>query len=116
MTDFDMETLVGHTITKAIGFDESPNQEWAHHDTFWLWLDDGRVIEFSSYGYDADGATVDEIEVVDVVDCLRCHKAHGPTKVTTYDFGDEWMARKGIKAGDKYAFCSNGNDVAIVLS
>lgn len=71
-----LDSLVGRTVVRGRWFDESPNGGWAHHETAWLWFDDGRVIEFSSYGYDADGATVNEIEVMDIVSCGHCGEPH----------------------------------------
>lgn len=64
-------SLVGRTITRARWFDASPRHEWADHETCWIWLDDGRVIEFSSYGYDASGAVISEAAAADVAKWLQ---------------------------------------------
>lgn len=52
------QSLVGATITKVRWFDANPDDDWTEHETAWLWLDDGRVIEFGGWGYDAWGATI----------------------------------------------------------
>lgn len=55
-----MQSLVGRTITAATWIDAGSG-DWGHHEEGTITLDDGRVILFSSYGYDADGATVDDV-------------------------------------------------------
>ena len=104
-----IESLVGRTITRARWFDASPDREWTHHETGWLWLDDGRVIEFGSWGHDADGATMDEIEVVEIDACLHCGAAHGVTRLRT---GDE-LGPYGVRGSVKHAYCaSDGTRIA----
>ena len=56
-----IKSMVGHKITDAKWFDANPNSDWCHHETGVLYLDDGRAIEFSSWGHDADGATIKDI-------------------------------------------------------
>lgn len=56
-----MQSLVGRTITAASWIDSNPKEDWGHHEEATITLDDGRVILFSSYGYDADGAEVSDI-------------------------------------------------------
>jgi len=53
-----IQSMVGHTITRALWFDDSPGENWCGHEIGYIQLDDGRVIEFSGYGYDAWGADV----------------------------------------------------------
>ena len=103
------ESLEGRTINRALMFDASPKSEWTHHETFWLWLDDGRVIEFSSWGYDADGATITEIEVINVEQCLHCSKPHPDSQVFYKDAVDTPVERL---RGGRYTYCTNGNNIA----
>lgn len=56
-------TLVGRTITRAEWRDMRPDDEFAEHGRCVLWLDDGRMVEFSGWGYDAYGAAVDVVTV-----------------------------------------------------
>jgi len=56
-------SLVGRTIVRAEWKDRSPDQEWAEHEYALLWLNDGRVIEFGSWGHDAWGAEIREVDV-----------------------------------------------------
>ena len=56
-----LESMVRHTIVWVNAYDASPTREWANHETFELTLDDGRVIEFSGWGYDASGGTVRDV-------------------------------------------------------
>lgn len=100
-----MRSLVGRTITRTRWFDESPDNTWTHHETAWLWLDDGRVIEFSSYGYDADGAAVSEIELIDVDRCLHCGQPHSDQVVFRASY-------YGNETAPRYAFCTDGNHTA----
>ena len=51
-------SLVGRTITAATWVDENPDYEWAGHEAAYLTLDDGRIVRFAAWGYDAWGATV----------------------------------------------------------
>lgn len=60
-----IKSMIGRTITDARWWDESPDDTWGHHETGRLTLDDGRTIEFSSYGYDADGATIEDVTLHD---------------------------------------------------
>lgn len=112
MVDWDesealAQSLVGRTITRVHWFDASPKSDWSHHETCYLWLDDGRVMEFSSYGYDADGATIEEIEVVDVGSCEHCRKAHPASRVfKRADYEDP------RRYPPFYAFCEDGNHVS----
>ena len=53
-----VESLVGRTIVAATWVDENPNYEWTGHEAAFLTLDDGRVVRFAAWGYDAWGATV----------------------------------------------------------
>jgi hypothetical protein len=92
------ESLIGRTIVRALWRDAAPQQEWDHQEDCWLWLDDGRVIEFSSYGYDVDGATINEITVMDIASCLHCGAAHKDQQVFVEPLGRP------------YAYCVNGND------
>lgn len=71
-----LETLAGRTITRVKWFEESEGDSGCGTERAWLWLDDGRVIEFGSWGHDWWGATVDEITVGDVAGCLTCGKSH----------------------------------------
>ncbi|MGD9724767.1 MAG: hypothetical protein AB7U76_26325 [Pirellulales bacterium] len=57
-------SLVGRTIVKARWFDESPGDSWTGHEKCWLYLDDGRVIEFGGWGHDAWGATVEQVHPI----------------------------------------------------
>ena len=100
-----MLSLVGRTITRGWFFDASPDSEWQHHETCWLWLDDGRVVEFSSYGYDADGATVNEIEVMNVESCLSCKQPHPDSQIFTRE-------SRQAEGPNRYTYCVNGNDIA----
>lgn len=93
-----VESLVGRTIVRAKWF---VNDEEA-----WLWLDDGRVIEFGGTGYDDSGAaTVNEIELVDVEDCLHCHQPHGERVIYgLQSWHDKPLPRR--------AYCLDGNHIA----
>jgi len=62
-------TLAGHRITSAQWFDPSEGDEWNDHGCYELTLDDGRIIRFTSGGYDAsdvymaiDGTDATDIE------------------------------------------------------
>lgn len=92
------ESLVGRTITRALWFDNDPDHDYTGHEEAWLWLDDGRVISFGGYGYDAWGATIDEIEVVDVARCRHCGQPHQDRQLYDDEHG-----------GAKYAYCVDGN-------
>ncbi len=104
----DELNLVGHTITRFLFFDNKEH-EWGHHGQYWLWLDDGRVIEFSSTGYDADSPTMEEIEVMDVEECLHCKEPHPASRVSTADEGFE-ITSWGLQPREKYTWCSNGHN------
>ena len=60
-------SLIGRRIERAVWFDANPDERWTTHETCELLLDDGRVIRFGSWGYDADGATIGEIDLADSV-------------------------------------------------
>jgi hypothetical protein len=51
-------SLVGRTITRAEWRDVDADRGWTEHEYALLWLDDGRVVRFGGWGYDAWGATV----------------------------------------------------------
>lgn len=51
-------SLIGHTIVAATWVDENPTSDWTSHEAAFLTLDDGRVVRFGAWGYDAWGATV----------------------------------------------------------
>lgn len=53
-----VHSLVGHSIVAAEWLDDHPDDEWTDHEYALLTLDDGRVIRFGGWGYDAMGATV----------------------------------------------------------
>lgn len=57
-----VESLVGRTIVRTEWFDANPKHEWTGHEEARLWLDDGRIIAFGAWGFDAWGATVECIE------------------------------------------------------
>ena len=57
-----VQSLVGRTITHAVWEDAAPNESWTGHEYCRIWLDDGRIIEFGGWGYDAWGATVELVE------------------------------------------------------
>lgn len=61
--DVLVASLVGRTIVRAEWRDRSGGEEWCEHEYALLWLDDGRVIEFSGWGHDAWGADVREVDV-----------------------------------------------------
>lgn len=54
------QSLVGRTIVRVEWFDPNDGAGWTEHERAWLWLDDGRVIEFASWGHDAWGASITE--------------------------------------------------------
>lgn len=58
-----VQSLVGRTITAAKWDDPAAGDEfeWTEHEVAELTLDDGRVIRFGGWGYDAWGATVDDV-------------------------------------------------------
>lgn len=58
--------LEGRTIVKVEWFDDSPSNDWAGHETAWLRLNDGSVVEFHAWGYDAWGVTFRGIEPKEV--------------------------------------------------
>ncbi len=94
-----IQSLEGRKIVRTKWFDPSPDQEWADHEQAWLWLDDGRVICFSPWGYDASAVEVEEIEVIDVAECLHCHQTHPEHRVL-------------LKEGHRVVFCTDGNHIA----
>lgn len=53
-----VHSLIGHSIVAAEWLDSNHNNDWCEHEIALLTLDDGRVIEFSGWGYDASGASV----------------------------------------------------------
>lgn len=53
-------SLVGATITAAATLDAIPGKEWGDRGLLRLRLDDGRVIEITSWGYDASGLDIDD--------------------------------------------------------
>jgi hypothetical protein len=61
-----VQSLVGRTVIRAEWFDACPDYDWAGHEVARLCLDDGRVIEFSAWGYDAWGAAIREVEASSV--------------------------------------------------
>lgn len=85
---------------------ENPDDGWDGHERAWLWLDDGRVIDFGAFGYDAWGATVDEIRVVDVERCDNCGQEHPDSQLYT-----GWPR----KDGRAFAWCTDGSSMALVL-
>ena len=61
--DIDLvQSLVGCRIVAARWFDLHPDNDWDEHEACQLTLDDGRIIEFGSSGYDSSGATVRLVE------------------------------------------------------
>ena len=105
------ESLVGRTITRARWFDESPDETWNGHETAWLWLDDGRVIEFGGYGYDAWGATISEIRVVDVERCDHCGARHENCRVC-----EGWGSPSDRYPNVPFVWCSDGHHVAALVA
>lgn len=60
-TDIDLvQSLVNHVIVASEWQDdcEPGETDWTGHEYALLTLDDGRVIRFGGFGYDAWGATV----------------------------------------------------------
>lgn len=55
-------SLVGATITAAATLNAIPGKEWGDQGLLRLRLDDGRVIEITSWGYDASGLEIYEPE------------------------------------------------------
>ena len=53
-----VKSLMGRTVIAAEFYDANPDQDWTEHEIAELVLDDGRVICFGGWGYDAYGATV----------------------------------------------------------
>lgn len=94
-----VESLVGHRIERAEWWDADPVGEWTGHEFARLFLDDGRVVEFGGYGYDAWGGTVSEEELVNVAVCLACGKEHPEQPVR-------------MENGKKMAFCTDGTRTA----
>lgn len=105
------DSLVGKTITRALWFDNAPGRDWTGHETAWLWLDDGRVIEFGAWGYDAWGATLAEIRVVDVETCLHCGQPHRDAPVC-----DGWELDSLDLPRGAFAWCDDGRHAALVLT
>lgn len=66
-----MASLIGRTIVAAVVIDEEPLGDYCGHEAFFVTLDDNRIIQFGAYGYDAWGATVDEVTADDVGDFQR---------------------------------------------
>jgi hypothetical protein len=56
-----VKSLIGRTIVAATWRDANPNHEWSNHEEALLQFDDGRIIRFGGWGYDAYGATVTEV-------------------------------------------------------
>lgn len=59
-----VQSLIGRSIVAAEWIDSNPDDDWCEHEIALLTLDDGRVIEFSGWGYDASGASVRLVKVV----------------------------------------------------
>ena len=108
----DLDTLVGRTITRVLAFDASPDHEWEHHETFWLWLDDGRAFEFSSYGYDADGATFSELDLIDIERCAHCGEPHPDTDIFVVEYESPYNTERGLTKGQRYTYCTDGMHIA----
>lgn len=105
------QSLVGRTITRVLWVDESHGQDWTGHEVARIWLDDGRVIEFGGWGYDAWGATMNEIRAVDVPKCLHCGGEHLGARVC-----EGWEYQSDHLPRDRaFAWCSDGNHVAMLL-
>ena len=102
-----MASLVGHTITRTDWFDSAPDQDWTGHEMGYIWLDDGRCIEITSWGHDAWGASVSEVTMMDVEQCLGCGERH-PDRVVN----EPWGYGDGPHANHRHAWCTNGNNVA----
>lgn len=107
------QSLVGRTITRARWFDESPDEDWTGHEVAWLWLDDGRVIEFGAYGYDAWGATMSEIRIVDVPQCIHCGQEHLDASVHVGGWGGPKL--NNLPSDRSFAWCSDRNHAAMLL-
>lgn len=104
------QSLVGHVITRVLWFDSAPNDEWTGHDTAWIWLDDGRVIEFGAWGHDAWGATMSEVRVIDVEQCLHCGKPHLDARIC------EGWEYSGRLPTTPFAWCSDGHNCAMKVA
>jgi hypothetical protein len=104
-----IESLMGRTIVRVKIHDAT--FEWPEgEDRVWLFLDDGRVINFGGYGYDAYGATCDEIEVVDIPSCKKCGQEHRDRQTFPVE---EWQRLKdpGLLLHSKYAYCTDDNSI-----
>jgi hypothetical protein len=94
-----VESLVGRTIVKVTWECQCGGREWEEHEMATLWLDDGRIIEFGSFGYDAWGATVREVQPSELVE-------------RTYPAAPRIVHSQDPTAGDTCSGCQ----MAIVLS
>jgi len=54
-----IDQIVGATVAAARCYDARPDNTYGEHERFELTLSDGRVVTFSSYGYDEIGVEVE---------------------------------------------------------
>jgi hypothetical protein len=103
-------SLAGRTITRASWSDDC-EQEWSGpHGVAWLWLDDGRVVEFTGWGYDAWGGTAREVTLVRVDNCLNCGGVHEEVEVFPRFNGHGW--RGSCPGTDKTAWSATKAEAA----
>src|SRR5687768_2037360 len=103
-----MASLVGRTITRAEWLGQGAKNPQGDEIGI-IWLDDGRCVEFGSWGHDWWGATVTEIRRVDVVACLHCGQPHSSARVVEggWKYGSPHLPK------DKtFAFCDDGHNAA----
>jgi hypothetical protein len=98
-----VQSLVGRTIVKATWECQCGGREWEEHEMATLWLDDGRIIEFGSFGYDAWGATVREVQPSELAELAK--RTYPPPQ-------DRPQPQPSPTAGDTCSGCQQ----AIVMS
>lgn len=89
-----LDSLVGRTVRRVLRTGDPDSQG---RDHAWLFLDDGRVVEFQGWGHDWWGLMVREVRTIDVDACRHCGLAHHDLQVFTQANGRD------------YAYCTDGN-------
>lgn len=102
--------MVGHRVTRALcrDSDSDTTRMWRRA---WVWLDDGRCIEFAAWGEGYGCGTVTQIDTIDIINCLWCKADHGPRQIFTKPEPEE-----GDYLPRRFAYCTDGSHVAWIGS